>query len=87
MRATIDDPRIKSRPALHYRLANCDIDLPGWGIITAWRHWLEVEHLAQDRERLAKVAAAYLEHLDGFTSRAFGDWAARCEQWLTSADR
>ena len=87
VRAIIDDPRIKPRPALHYRLANCDIDLPGWGILTAWRHWLEVEHLAKDRERLATVAAAYREHLDGFASRAFGDWAARCEQWLTCADR
>lgn len=87
VRATIDDPRIKPRPTLHYRLANCDIDRPGWGIFTAWRHWLEVEQLAHDRVLLATISAAYREHLEGFASRAFGDWAARCEQWLTHAGR
>jgi len=86
VRAAIDDPRIKARPALHYRLANCDIDLPGWRVVDAWRHWLEVERLAYDGERLATVAAAYSEHLDGFASRAFGDWPAQCEKWLTSTD-
>lgn len=82
VRAAIDDPRIKPRPTLHYRLANCDIDLSGWGIDTAWRHWLEVERLAHDRERLAAVAVAYQEHLNTISSRAFGDWATQCEQWL-----
>lgn len=87
VRAVIDDPRIKPRPTLHYRLANCDIDRAGWGVLTAWRHWLEVERLAQDPERLAAISAAYLEHLDGFASRAFGDWPARCRKWLTIDDR
>lgn len=26
----VDDPRIKSRPTLHYRLPDCDIDNPRW---------------------------------------------------------
>lgn len=86
VRAAIDDPRIKPRPALHYRLANCDIDRPDWQIFTAWRHWLEVERLAFDSERLETVASAYCEHLGGFASRTFGDWPARCEKWLTSTD-
>jgi len=85
VRRSIDDPRIKPRPALHYRLANCDIDVAGWGIDAAWLHWLEVERLACDRNRLATLAAAYSEHLRGFASRTFGDWPARCEKWLTSA--
>ena len=84
VRAVIDDPRIKARPTLHYRLANCDVDIPGWGIDTAWRHWLEVERLAADHDRLKTIADAYLEHLGGFTSRAFGDWATTCEQWLST---
>ncbi len=87
VRAVIDDPRIKPRPTLHYRLANCDIDRPGWSVLSAWRHWLEVERLAHDEERLTTVAAAYHEHLSEFTSRAFGDWVTHCEQWLTTNDR
>jgi hypothetical protein len=86
VRAAIDDPRIKPRPTLHYRLANCDIDRPDWGIHTAWRHWLEVERLASDGERLTEIAAAYHEHLGNIGSRAFGDWATSCEQWLTCRD-
>jgi len=86
VRACVDDPRIKPRPTLHYRLANCDIDRPGWGVHLAWRHWLEVERLANDRERLAEVAAGYHEHLGKITSRTFEDWATRCEQWLICRD-
>lgn len=86
VRSAIDDPRIKPRPAFHYRLANCDIDRPDWEITTAWRHWLEVERMAFDRDRLATVAGAYGEHLDAFTSRAFGDWPAQCEKWLSTSD-
>jgi Putative amidoligase enzyme len=86
VRAVIDDPRIKARPTLHYRLANCDVDVPGWGIHTAWRHWLEVERLAADPDRLRTIAEAYLEHLGEFKSRAFGDWATTCEQWLDTTD-
>ena len=87
VRAAIDDPRIKARPALHYRLANCDIDRPDWRIASAWEHWLEVERLAFDGDRLAEMSAAYSKHLDGFASRTFGDWPAQCEKWLTCGDR
>lgn len=87
VRASIDDSRIKPRPALHYRLPNCDIDLPHWGIHAAWGHWLEVERLAHDRGRLKKVIKAYQEHLGDLKSRAFGDWATSCEQWLSSDNR
>ena len=82
VRDSIDDPRIKPRPTLHYRLANCDIDLNDWGIVTAWRHWLEVERLANDHDRLRSIATAYRDHLGAISSRAFGDWAAQCDQWL-----
>lgn len=30
VKAVVPDPRVKSRPALHYRLPNCEIDRPGW---------------------------------------------------------
>jgi len=86
VRRVIDDPRIKPRPTLHYRLPNCDVDRQGWGVHTAWRHWLEVEHLAYDRDRLASIAEAYHEHLERITERAFGDWAERCREWLSVTD-
>ncbi|MBA3988314.1 amidoligase family protein [Aliidiomarina maris] len=50
------DPLIKARPAFHYRLPNCEIHLPDWGIHLAWNGWLQVEALAQDKARLRQCA-------------------------------
>jgi hypothetical protein len=52
VRAVTDVPLIKARPPFHYRLPDCEIHLPGWGLHVAWNDWLEVEALAADRERL-----------------------------------
>lgn len=82
VRGTVKDPRIQARPTLHYRLPNCDIDRPGWGILEAWRHWLQVEHLASDAERLAGLCQRYVEFLDRPIEGLVTDWTKICEQWL-----
>jgi hypothetical protein len=75
VRAVTDDPLIKPRPAFHYRLPNCEIHLPGWGLHVAWDDWLEVEALAADRERLAACCASYHAFLAKPLKRWLGDWA------------
>lgn len=75
VKTAVDDPRIKARPALHYRLPNCELDRPGWSPRVAWRHWLQVEHLAHDRDRLREARTALI----GFLRN---DWARASEQWL-----
>lgn len=82
VRRAIDDPRIKPRPALHYRLPNCDVDDPGWSLRVPWVQWLQVEHLAADRERLERVCRAYSRHLAGPLGGMLGDWPTACERWL-----
>ena len=81
----VADERVKPRPALHYRLPNCEIDDPDWGIHVAWKQWLQVEHLAADEERLNGAC----RDLDAFLGRPidklFGDWAEEVERWLTPA--
>ncbi len=84
VRRAVADPRVKPRPALHYRLPNCDIDQSGWGVLGAWRHWLQVEHLASDGERLARVCREFADFLDRPVGSLLGDWARACEQWLLS---
>lgn len=86
VRAVVDDDRIKPRPALHYRLPNCEIDEPGWGVRRAWRHWLQVEHLAADRQRLQSVCEAYCTHLDKPLGRLLDDWAEAVAPWLVDLD-
>ncbi len=76
VRSAVDDPRIKPRPTLHYRLPNCEIDDPNWSLAQPWRDWLQVEALACDSQRLQLVAEHYREHLSGLAGGLFGDWAA-----------
>lgn len=74
LRAAVDDPRVKPRPTLHYRLPNCEIHEPDWGIHLAWGDWLEVESLARDRDRLGETCARYTDWLDRPLSRLFDNW-------------
>lgn len=83
VRARAHDVLIKARPTFHYRLPDCDIHKPLWGLYVAWNDWVEVERLAADEQRLEACCAAYLEHLDDPLQRLFGDWAAIVErEWL-----
>ncbi len=80
--AAVDDDRINARPTFHYRLPNCQIDEPNWGLIHAWRDWLQVEALAADPERLQALMAAWNDHTGGVTGGLFGDWPKRCGSFL-----
>lgn len=84
----LDDPRIemhliKPRPALHYRLPNCLVDDPQWTVAAEWDHWLRVEELAADKERLDALGRAYLEQ-PVLPMRLFGpSWVERVEALLS----
>ncbi|WP_111640877.1 amidoligase family protein [Marinimicrobium alkaliphilum] len=76
------DPLIKARPTFHYRLPNCEIEKPGWGLYEAWNDWVEVERLAEDKTRLQGCCAAYSKHLDQ-TLHFSAQWIKTLEQqWL-----
>lgn len=88
VRASIDDPRIKPRPALHYRLPNCEIDEPGWGVRQSWQDWLQVECMAADPARLNAACEAYAAFLGNPLERLLESWAEGVEPWLCDpADR
>ena len=82
VRAVLDDPLIKARPTLHYRLPNCEIDDPRWGLRTIWEDWLEVERLAADPERRARMGRAYANWLGRFRLPFDEGWARESERWL-----
>lgn len=85
VRAKVDDDRVKARPALHYRLPNCEIADPSWGLHVAWTDWMQVEHLAADPKRLAEMGSSYCSFLDRTLDKWFGDWAEETEKWLLPA--
>lgn len=73
---------VKARPAFHFRLPNCRIDEAGWTVASEWEHWLLVEELAADAERLNRLGEAFLE-TPGFPGALFSEsWAERCETLL-----
>lgn len=82
VRRHIEDPRVKGRPTLHYRLPNCDIDNPGWNLWQPWREWLQVEYLACQPDKLAAMCSAYREHLDSLLSGLDNSWLKNIDHWL-----
>ncbi len=82
VRARVQDERIKSRPTLHYRLPNSEIDKPGWDLSAPWQDWLVVERLAADPARLEPLCAKYSAYLNNPFERLTGDWKQECQQWL-----
>lgn len=84
VKATVDDPLIKARPALHYRLPNCEIHRPEWGLRPVWQDWLVVERLAADTDRLNRCCAAYTRFLNqDNVARWLGNWVRELEaEWI-----
>ena len=82
LRAHIEDPRVKGRPTLHYRLPNCDIDNPHWNLYQPWAEWLQVEHLANRPDKLAKMCASYREYLDTLLPSFDSAWLKSIKLWL-----
>lgn len=82
VRNRLDDPRIKSRPTLHYRLPNCDIDNPQWNLDQPWKSWLQVERLAADPERLRLFCTRYTHYLQSFTTPFDTEWLRTSTQLL-----
>jgi len=79
----VDDPRIKSRPTLHYRLPDCDIDNPKWHFSSVWNDWVIVEKLANQPEKLAELLSEFRHsreiNLHSLTHR----WKETSHQWLS----
>lgn len=81
VRAHLHDPRIKPRPAFHYRLPDSRIEDPGWSVITEWNRWVLVERLAADAAALAERSAVYMRH---FIDGPEADWVQETSAWLAS---
>ncbi|MCB1644884.1 MAG: amidoligase family protein [Pseudomonadales bacterium] len=79
---TVQDDRVKPRPAFHYRMPNCLIDESDWALVQSWRDWLQIEALASDTERLDQIASEYYQHLNSL-GRLFTSWREKSARWLT----
>lgn len=52
----LTEDQVNGRPTYHYRLPDCAIDDPHWRIAGEWNRWVDIERLALDPRRMAKMA-------------------------------
>jgi|AntRauTorckE6833_2_1112554.scaffolds.fasta_scaffold34681_2 hypothetical protein len=69
-----DRKLIRARPTFHYRLPNCEIDSPDWRIARDWNSWVEIEKLAQNKEKLNEMASEYLAFVDKPLHMLSNEW-------------
>lgn len=82
VRRTIDDPRIKPRPAFHYRLPNCQIENPDWSLASSWNTWCAVEALAAQPELQVQLGEEFLSRSQPLLGVNRNKWTKFVEQWL-----
>lgn len=78
----VSDPRVKSRPTLHYRLPDCDIDNPDWHFSTVWNDWVVLEQLATNASDLKEMVAAFRDSRRLSFHNLTHDWVETCTHWL-----
>ncbi len=78
----VDDPRIKSRPTLHYRLPDCDIDNPRWHFSTVWNDWVVLEQLANNPDHLKALRESFRQAQKFSLRNLTHSWRETTEQWL-----
>lgn len=82
MAAPVEHELIKPRPALHYRLPNCEIDDPAWTLARPFNAWAEVEYLAADPDRLENTRKEYLSRPAQALGQLADEWAQRIRDWF-----
>lgn len=76
--------KLRKRPTLHYRLPNCDIDNPDWGVWRSWNDFMQVESLANDESRLRAICeACRASRKGGYFSLDYHSWKNNVGKWLT----
>lgn len=80
----VEDPRIKSRPTLHYRLPDCDIDNPEWHFSSVWNDWVVVEQLANNAEDLKELRALFRDSRKLSLRNLTTSWQETSANWLES---
>ncbi len=78
----VDDPKIKARPAFHYRLPNCQIERPDWSLAGPWNTWCVVERLVEREDDLDVLAGEYLAADRPILGVGRSDWVRFVGRWL-----
>ena len=85
LNAINDDERnlMSGRPAFHYRLPDCKVNVPGWTAATPWNQWVYIEHLANDDELLHELIGEWRLASEKFSLAPKTTWAMRLTSLLS----
>ena len=78
----VNDPRVKARPAFHYRLPDCHIEKADWSLGESWQTWLAVENLAHKPDAVDELATAFCAAQRPIIGVSRKDWVQQIDQWL-----
>jgi len=78
----VDDPKIKARPAFHYRLPNCSIEHKNWSLAHSWNTWWIIDELASRPDYLKELSAAFLDTEQPIIGVIRKTWVNYLDQWL-----
>ena len=84
LNAVNDDERnlIKGRPAFHYRLPDCKVNVPGWSAAQPWNQWVYVETVACDPPLLKELIETWQECNRQFSIVPKTTWVVRLTSLL-----
>ena len=84
VRGVVDDPRIKARPAFHFRLPDCRIEQSDWSLTVPWKSWLVVEKLSSNETWLQELTDEFLsiERQRVLLDISRTDWVEYIDLWL-----
>ncbi len=74
---------VKGRPAFHYRLPDCKINVPGWTAAAPWNRWVYIEKLAANDALLLELIGAWRECNDKFSLVPKTSWVVRLTSLLS----
>ena len=85
LNAVNEDERklIKGRPAFHYRLPDCKVNVPGWSASSPWNQWVYVEKIAADETLLHELIAEWRDTMDKFSIAPKISWTIRLTSLLS----
>lgn len=78
----VEDVRIKSRPTLHYRLPDCDIDNPDWHFSTVWNDWVVLEQIVANKPDLDELTSLFRKSRKFSFGNLTHSWKEECHRWL-----
>jgi hypothetical protein len=73
---------VSARPAFHYRLPDCKLNMPGWTPAMAWNQWVRIEQLAADQALLGELIEEWRGVREQYSFATGARWILRLAQFL-----